>query len=299
MVFRALAFVLNVFPFRFRLAIFTTVFHLLDRFSKRFRSVSRQNLQLVYPEQDEEFRETLCRRNHQEMARLIVDFFRIPLLQKDWVVEHIRCSYLPRLEELQKEKGSGCLIATGHLGSFELMGHAIAALGHPISLVVRPFKQKWLNRWWNTIRKEQGNKIIFRSGAFREVVRRLEDGEDVALLIDQNVRRKHAVFVDWFGMPAATTKALALAALKTKAPVLVAAMIHVEGDHYDIRVTECDFSDVYASEELSRDEKVFEITAQVSAEYQKYIRDFPEGWFWVHRRWKTRPKGESENWYKP
>src|SRR5690606_20029609 len=105
------------------------------------------------------------------------------------------------------------MMATGHLGSFELLAHCVSMYGFPISFVVRPFKLERLNAWWSGIREAAGNRAIARSGAFKEILKELTSGRDVAVLFDQNVTRNHAVFVDWFGRPAATTRTVALAAL--------------------------------------------------------------------------------------
>ena len=121
--------------------------------------------------------------------------------------------------------------------------------------------------------------------------------EDVAVLFDQNVTRNHAVFVPWFGVPAATTRAVALSALRTEAPVVVAGVGYLGNDRYEVMAEECDFAELYRREDLSSDQKIEIMTADMSARYVGMIRRFPGEWFWMHRRWKTRPEGEAENIY--
>jgi KDO2-lipid IV(A) lauroyltransferase len=118
------------------------------------------------------------------------------------------------------------------------------------------------------------------------------------VLFDQNVTRNHAVFVEWFGRPAATSKSVALAALRTEAPIFVASMHYLGDDKYRIEAVECDCRDVYNDATLSTDQKVEQITQLISTEYCKMIEAFPEGWFWIHRRWKTRPESEMEDTYR-
>jgi KDO2-lipid IV(A) lauroyltransferase len=147
------------------------------------------------------------------------------------------------------------------------------------------------------LREARGNTIIDRKGAFREICKNVDGGRSVAVLFDQNVKIKHAVFVDWFGKPAATTRAFALAAVKTRAPVFVASMKYLGADNYRVNGVECDFKSLYADETLEDEVKVQRITEQISAIYCAMIEEFPEGWFWLHRRWKTRPPGEAERVY--
>jgi KDO2-lipid IV(A) lauroyltransferase len=139
------------------------------------------------------------------------------------------------------------------------------------------------------MREARGNKIIDRRGAFKAMVATLSSGMSVAVLFDQNVTRNHAVFVDWFGFPAATTKSVALAALRTEAPIFVASIRYCGSDRYRVEAEECECSDIYKNDALSTEEKVFEVTQRLASKYCEMIREFPEGWFWLHRRWKTRP----------
>ncbi len=238
----------------------------------------------------------MLRKNATEMGRLIADTVRLSSLDTQWVKHHVT---IPALERYAAANaGTGVLIATGHLGSFELLGHAIGLHGYPLSAVARRFKSPRLDAWWRSMREARGNTVIDREGAFREIIKTISAGRSVAVLIDQNVKINHAVFVDWFSKPAATTRAFALAALKTKAPVFVAGMIYCGEDTYRVEAVECDFQSLYADEAVSDDHKVLVITKTISAHYCAMIQQFPEGWFWIHRRWKTRPDGENESVYK-
>jgi KDO2-lipid IV(A) lauroyltransferase len=171
--------------------------------------------------------------------------------------------------------------------------------GHPVAAIARNFKSPRLDRWWRGLREARGNRIIDRSGAYKEMVKELTKGGTVAVLFDQNVRLHHAVFVDWFGKPAATTRAFAMAALRCRVPVMVAGMSYLGGDDkYRVDAIECDFSGVYNDESLNEAEKIELITREISERFTDLVRGFPEGWFWIHRRWKTRPEGDSEQIYK-
>jgi len=236
------------------------------------------------------------------MARLAADAIRLSEIDEEWVNKHVVCPILPLYREKhQEQQGKGLMIATGHLGSFELLGHSIGLFGLPVAAVARRFRSPKLDKWWRGMREARGNKIIDRKGAFREIVSTLSQGISAAVLFDQNVTKNHAVFVDWFGLPAATTKTVALAVLRCEVPVFVASMRYcgfVEGvEKYCIESVCCDFTEVAKNQDLSTDQKVFLITKRLSDEYTKMIVAFPEGWFWIHRRWKTRPDNEVEGIY--
>lgn len=293
---RAAFALLACLPHRVRLVLFGVLWRAAFCVVPRLRRTAEANLAIAFPERDAAWRAALIRKNAVEMGRLLADTIRLASLDASWVREHVAIPALTRYGEVAATRG--VLIATGHLGSFELLGHAIGLWGYPLAAVARRFKSPRLDRWWTGLREARGNRIIDRTGAFKEMVRTISGGTSVAVLIDQNVKINHAVFVDWFGKPAATTRAFALAAMKTKAPVFVAAMIYSGDDQYRVEAVECDFSSLYTDAELSDEEKVLRITRTISEHYCQMIRQFPEGWFWIHRRWKTRPEGESERVYR-
>lgn len=291
---RALVAVLGVLPQSGRVALFGGLFRLCFAALPRLRTTLQRNLQLAFPEKDAAWRKDIIRKNATEMGRLLADTVRLPSLTPEWGLAHVE---IPVLEQyrarLHEDPSRGILIATGHLGSFELLGHAIGLRGLPLAAVARKFQSRRFDSWWTGLREARGNKIIDRRGAFKEVIATISSGMSAAILFDQNVTRNHAVFVDWFGVPAATTRSVALAALRTGAPIYVASIRYCGDDRYCVDALECDYSDVYRDEGLSSDEKVVLITQRLADRYCDMIRNFPEGWFWLHRRWKTRPESDD------
>ena len=289
---------LNVLPLKLRTVVLAQLIRGLTLPFPRVRETSRRNLKLAFPELTQKERDLLLQQSFTSLARLVVDFARLDSLDASWVNKHVSCPFLPRFREIKKQHpGKGIVIATGHLGSFELLAHCVAMYGHPISFVVRLFELKRINRWWTGIRERYGNRVISRDGAFKHIMADLQQGRDVGILFDQNVKRNHAVFVDWFGKNAATTKSVALAALRTEAPVVVAAVVCRGDDNYEILAEECDFAALYADASIDSEEKVRRITQEVSNRYVAFIRQSPGEWFWLHRRWKTAPEGQAEKFY--
>jgi len=290
--------VLSFIPPRLGIVILSSVLSTFFACVPKYTRIARRNLALAFPNESEARREEIRRESVRSLARVLIDFARLHRLDLAWVQEHIDCPFFPRFEAMKRENpGKGIVIATGHLGSFELLAHFVALFGHPISFVVRNFTLPRVDRWWTATREAAGNRVIGRKGAFKDIMRDLQGGRDVAVLFDQNVTRNHAVFVPWFGVPAATTRAVALSALRTEAPVVVAGVGYLGNDRYEVMAEECDFAELYRREDLSSDQKIEIMTADMSARYVGMIRRFPGEWFWMHRRWKTRPEGEAENIY--
>jgi KDO2-lipid IV(A) lauroyltransferase len=289
---------LATLPHAARCAFFGFLFRMAFATVPRLRSTIDTNLKVAFPEKDAEWRNMIRRQNAGEMGRLLADTVRLSQLDESWVKTHVE---IPVLESyrarISGESALGALIATGHLGSFELLGHAIGLYGLPLAAVARRFQSKRFDSWWTGMREARGNKIIDRKGAFKAIVASVQSGMSAAVLFDQNVTRNHAVFVDWFGVPAATTRSVALAALRTGAPIFVASIRYLGGGKYRVEAFECEYSDIASQQALDNDAKVVAITQRLADRYCEMIRGFPEGWFWLHRRWKTRPDSAEAKFY--
>lgn len=290
---------LNLLPMGLRLTFCRGLVRIFLALFPKYRRIALRNISLVFPNMDQKKREELFQRSITATARFIVDGARLHTLDRAWMEKHVRMEYPPSDEFLaeNRKRGRGLLIVTGHLGSFELMARASAMLGYPLSFVVRNFNLKRLDRWWTMRREEPGNRVISRDGAFIEVMKDLDRGNYSAILFDQNVKRNHAVFVPFFGRPAATTKSVALAALKTKVPVLVVSMSYEGEDNYILHVKTCDFTSIYEDSETSYEENVKLLTEGVTKVFEEMILAHPDEWFWMHRRWKTTPEGVPEDFY--
>lgn len=295
---RAALWALNCLPHELRVRLIATLLKIFFAVAPSHDRVAVKNLKLAFPEHDDAWRRQVIRNSYVSLARLIVDFARLPELDSEWVKEHVDCDFIDKYKELRaKHPGKGIVYATGHLGSFELLAHSVAAYGYPVSFVIRNATLPNIDRWWLAKREAHGNRAISRKGAVSEVLESLQIGRDVGILFDQNVRREHAVFVNWFGKPAATTKMVALVAIRTQAPVVVGSVRFIGNDRYKIEATSLDFADLYADTTLELDEKVKRLTQAISTEYERMIRLSPSEWFWMHRRWKTRPLGDLEKFY--
>jgi len=265
----------------------------------RFKKVALTNLDLAFPEKDRAWKEEIVRKSYASLARLLVDFARIHQLDREWLDKHVDgACFVNALIRRKAEKRNSFVVLSGHLGSFELLGQVPAVYGHPISFVARDFKLPRLNAWWRSRREKYGGQMISRKGAFKEVLRQLQEGRDVGILFDQNLTRQRAVFVDWFGVKAATTKTVAFAAIRAEASVLIVSISYIGDDKYKSSVEECDFREIYSDDSMTLDQKIEHITQVTSKIFEGMIRKSPHEWFWMHRRWKTRPNEDDKSLYQ-
>ena len=227
------------------------------------------------------------------MAYNLLGYARIPKLSleraKQLVDYSVPAEILARIR--REHPGKGVLVVTLHYGSFESLVQFHAIFCGEISMLARGFDMPRVDRWWNKRREIHGAKVFARKGAYLQVVERLQHGDVVAILCDQNVKANHATFVDFCGLPAATTKSVGLAAMRTGARVVATASRRLSNGTFEIFTDELPSPDTFPG---TAEEQVQAFSARLNQAIEKYIRMHPEQWFWIHRRWKTRPPGEAE-----
>jgi len=182
------------------------------------------------------------------------------------------------------EKGQGVLVLTGHFGNWELLSVIGAMLAYPLSVLYRPLDFKPLDRFFVNLRTRFGGKVIPLKRSMFEILKSLGRGEMVVLLMDQNVDWYEGVFVDFLGHRACTNKGLALLALKTRVPVVPVFMVREKGGFTAKFLPEIPLK---ISGDKTRD--VEDNTQQYNQIIESFLRQYPDQWFWLHQRWKTRP----------
>lgn len=281
----SLAWFFNLIPFSFSSRIGEGVGRLLFLLDKRHREITFSNLRRAFGKEKSE-REIyrIGKACYGNLGRSFVEFARL-LRDNDYIDRYVTSKGLENYIKA-KEKGKGVLYLTAHSGNWELMAIAQALRGYPLSLVARPIDNPYLNKRVEEIRTRNGNRIIEKRRAMREILRSLDEKRDVGILLDQNVSRKEGVFVDFFGEDACTNKGMALIALKTGTPVLP-AFIHYEGDSKHVMEIGKEI-ELVRSGDKERD--IVTNTAIFTKIIEDHIRKYPAEWLWLHRRWKTRPE---------
>src|SRR5262249_42722466 len=126
-----------------------------------------------------------------------------------------------------------------------------------------------------------GNTVIYRRETIRRVMRTLHAGRGVAMLIDQHIMSRDAIYVDFFQRPAATTSAVAALALRTGAPVVPVFALPIAGGRYKMIYEPRD-----APPKADPADAIYESTRRCTDVLEMYVRRHPELWLWMHRRWR-------------
>ncbi len=196
-----------------------------------------------------------------------------------------------------KERGKGCIVVGSHFGFFEAGGHYANCHGIKSAYVVANQKNKLTERLIDVPREKAGIMVIHRQ-QMTKLFRALKENYFIALLSDQNAGRKYGIFVDFFNTPASTHKNPAVISLKYDIPMLIVNTVRRpdEKSRHDLSFHEIRFDDILTSEK-EFDEKVTELVQRYTGMLEEQIRKNPDHYWWIHKRFKTRPDG-SKRFYK-
>lgn len=218
----------------------------------------------------------------------LFDILKLAGLGPEEVSGRISIEGLGHLQAALRE-GKGALLFTAHFGNWEVGSVPISRMGH-LKVVARPLDNALLERELAAVRAELGAEVIYKTWASRPILHALRRNEMVAILIDQNVLRSQAVFVDFFGKPAATTPALAAFHLRTGAPLL--PVFCTPGPPLGYRLMIHPPVRIRPEGDYGRD--VLKITQACTKIIEGEIRKQPGLWLWFHNRWKSRPVGPPD-----
>jgi len=255
---------------------------LVDLAVPKLRRAAMRNFELACPELPAAQRPARVNACFRSLARLLCAVAKMPGINRTNIHEWIRYDGFEHFERALAA-GKGVIFATGHLGNWELSAHAHALMSQPMSFVVRPLDNPLLDTLSTRLRQMSGNEVIGRNDLIRPILRALHSNRAVGILADQNVAASEGVFVDFFGRKACADAGLARLAARTGAAVVPGFAVWSESERRFILK-------FYPPLSLSGDE--IADTQTVQSALERAIREYPDQWLWIHRRWKTRPPGE-------
>ena len=285
-VFRLLMLVARIVPRGLLLSVGSGLGALVGRINRRHTRIALDNLRLAFGEEIEEARaRSVVDRCWRHFGRNTVDLLCFPRFGPDAVGKEVHYEGLEHLEAACA-RGNGVIVFSGHYGHWELIALMQGFIGMPMSMVTRPLDNPYLEGMLAGLRDRSGNQIIHKKQALNAMLRVLREKRNLAIVIDQDARSA-GVFVDFFERPASTTPALALLALRTGAAV-IPTYSQPDGQGGWRVVYE---PEVRITSTGDKKEDIRRITQDCTTIIERWVRQRPELWLWMHRRWKTPPPG--------
>jgi len=254
------------------------------------RRTGDRNLKLAFPERTDEERQELLKGTFAGLGRQLGLFSKFASDRRETLLDITRWEGLEHLESARATK-QPIILFTGHVGAWELSSFGLSLRDLPICFLVRRLDNPRVEEIVDRIRMRFGNQSVDKRGAARPMLNILKSGGTLGLLVDLNTLDEEAIFVDFFGVPASTTFMLAKLALRTNAIVLP---IFVPWDEHNRKFLVEILAPVPVERSGDEQEDIRKLTANLTKVVENYIRRYPDQWLWIHKRWKTRPKGEPE-----
>ncbi|MEW6186476.1 MAG: lysophospholipid acyltransferase family protein [Thermodesulfobacteriota bacterium] len=252
---------------------------------KRRRTIALENLRVALGEAiGEKERTAFAKKSFQSMGR---HFFEVSYLirkKKKKLGSYIHFEGLENLKRA-REQGQGVFLLTGHFGCWELMAVSVGYFQTPIWVVTKPLDFIPAEKLIQKIRGISGNRCVSKEKSMRHLLRLLREKATIGILLDQNIDWYDGVFVPFFGKRACTNKGLALLVHKTRAPVVPIFIVYLGKGRYRIEFQPALPWLVFGD----RTTEIEENTAQYNLVIEAMARKYPDHYFWVHQRWKTRP----------
>jgi len=264
--------------------------NLMYRFDRRHRRRAEEHLRISFPDWPVARRRSVARASMRNLIYLAVEFlFTARMITPGRWRNYIRLTNMRENLRLLLKNETGFIFLTGHFGNWEVVGYIMGALGFPNTAIARRIDNPYLDAYVLGQRQQRGMTILDKRGATSVAPELLEKKGSVSFIADQDAGRK-GLFVDFFGRPASTYKAIGLLAMQHKVPIIVGyGKRHGEKYHFEIGIQRI----IHPDEWAEKDDPLTYITQEYTTALESVIRTAPEQYLWLHRRWKHRPPGQA------
>ena len=248
------------------------------------------NLRASFPDNSEQWIWETGRRSFEHIVMLAVDVLFTPrMVRKHNWRDYSRFKTVERAKWLMQE-GKGSLMVGAHYGNFEILGYMLGLFGFNIYSIARPLDNRFINRYLYDVRQRAGQKIIDKKGAAELMDKIASMGATLCFIGDQDAGKK-GIFVDFFGRKASTYKSIGLLAITNNIPIGVGYSRRVDNRFFfEIGAPRVIFPEEWAD----KDDPLQWVTAEYTKAIEQFVREDPTQYWWLHRRWKHRPKDEMQ-----
>ena len=283
LILKAIAAFFSCLPLGAALAIGRGLGWLYGSIIRYHRADAIESLIRSFPEKTPSEIRGIVRRMYANLGMNLVEVFRLGKVTD----EFLRANIDIEGEGFAREalaRNKGAVILTGHVGNWDLLCTVVPRLGYPLTVISKDIKNKGLNEFWMNIRQRFGVKFVPAHNSYRACLTALRKNELIGFILDQNMIRTEGVFVDFFGKPACTTPGMAYMSAQSGAPVVPVFMLRREKGRHLVKVLP--LIDPPPNREPAA---IREFTQRYTKIIEEIIRQYPDQWIWIHRRWRTLP----------
>lgn len=244
------------------------------------RDLAERNIALAFPEKSREEVDRIVKQVYCNLAENVVEVLRLPLVRTAEDAASLVDIDTRYFRSVSSGRTAGAVLVSAHFGNWELLGVAFGYLVGPMTVVAKRLKNAEIDREINRLRAISGNTVVYKRQALREGLRRLRQGGIMSILADQS-DPKGGFFTGFLGRKSSVFLGPAFLALKTGVPLFVCICRRTGKGRYAMEFEEIDHSDLGPTRSDAE-----ELARRYTRVLERYIRCYPEEWFWLHNRWK-------------
>ncbi len=234
------------------------------------------NLKAAFPDKSEGWYKCTTKHGYKFFIENFIQFFTLP---SSFPKTDVKVKGEKLLIDTLKGR-KGIVFVSGHFGAWEILAAWLGYNKYPVSAVATKQRNLGADKFFLELRSHFGMNHIYRKASLDNMYSILEKGEILALVSDQDAKQS-GVFINFFDMKTSTPKGAAQFHLKNGAPIIFTVCYKNNQNSYTI-----EFHPIISGPKAS----IESITQAYTTILEKYIRRYPEQYFWFHRRWKTQNK---------
>lgn len=278
---KSLSFLIFHMPRRVRLFLGDCVGLLWFDLLRIRRQITRDNIQLAFPQMPQKQVLRLARKSCMNWGRTFVEYTCLPFVTREWIKSNMKIIGVENFWEIHKRQ-KGVLLLSLHLGNGDLGCAGMSLSGIPLYLISKEFKVQWINKMWFGMRARHGTHFIPPEKSTYEIMRALKKGAGVIFVQDQFTGPPLGVEITFFGRKTGAAQGLALFALRANMEV-VPVYSYRDGEGRIIVEFE---KGIPLQKGENREDSVKIMTQVYTDKIETLVRKYPEQWMWIHRRWK-------------
>jgi len=270
-------------PLPIRKGFFKGLMILFYHLVSRQRLITLHNLHRAFPDLPMGDIILIAKRVYRHLGIVAAEFFELPWITKESLHKWVDVEGLENYRTAMT-KNKGMLTIIGHFGNWEMMPVVFPLIAESAYILYRPLDNPILENLITWVRSCNGNTLIAKEGSGRTIIRLLQKNKVFGILSDQNVSVQEGVFADFFGRPACTGVGLAVLAMRSGAPVVPTFMPRMKNGKYKyifLPPVEIDDTGDYEKDLLTNTQRFTRVIETI-------VRQYPDQWFWLHQRWKTK-----------
>ena len=240
-----------------------------------------ENLTNAFPEFDEKKIRNIAYNAYKSFLTAFIEILYLPKISRQGLKAAVNCPNKELIETKFKED-KGVILLSAHFGNWEYVAASVALqLNIPFSVVVKPQRNPYVSDWMNNVRTRWNNDIVSLGLSIRKIYQTLKEKKIVAMVADQRGPQE-SIKVEFFGRKVSVLVGPVVLALKTGAPILYGIPVRQKDNSYKIVMHEISKDNLPEDNE----EQIIELSQRHTAYLESFIREYPEQWLWMHKRWK-------------